>query len=155
MAFIQVSDCIPSQSQPQMSVQSINRSQDSKKIGSTLVGIESMARKQSLVILPIGTVMPSSMKAIMGITTSPTFRSNFTLSVVQCRTVTSWGNVVLFFERLYQGRSLYQTLKSTHSELANERANSRGGQPRRQRKFGERNLRRLRCELIFVSLEDL
>ena len=34
--------------------------------------------------------MPHSMKAIMGITTSPTFRSNSTLSVVQCRTDTSW-----------------------------------------------------------------
>ena len=35
--------------------------------------------------------MPHSMKAIMGITTSPTFRSNSTPSVVQCRTNTSWG----------------------------------------------------------------
>ena len=35
--------------------------------------------------------MPHSMKAIMGITTSPTFRSNSTPSVVQCRTDTSWG----------------------------------------------------------------
>ena len=34
--------------------------------------------------------MPPSMKAIMGITTSPTFRSNSTPSVVQCRTDTSW-----------------------------------------------------------------
>ena len=34
--------------------------------------------------------MPHSMKAIMGITTSPTFRSNSTPSVVQCRTDTSW-----------------------------------------------------------------
>ena len=36
-------------------------------------------------------VMPPSMKAIIGITTSPTFRSNSTPSVVQCRTTTSWG----------------------------------------------------------------
>ena len=36
-------------------------------------------------------VMPPSMKAIMGITTSPTFRSNSTPSVVQCHIDTSWG----------------------------------------------------------------
>ena len=35
--------------------------------------------------------MPHSMKPIIGITTSPTFRSNSTPSVVQCRTDTSWG----------------------------------------------------------------
>ena len=35
--------------------------------------------------------MPPPMKAIIGITTSPTFRSNSTPSVVQCRTTTSWG----------------------------------------------------------------
>ena len=35
--------------------------------------------------------MPPSMKAIMGITTSPTFRSNATPSVEQYRTDTSWG----------------------------------------------------------------
>ena len=35
--------------------------------------------------------MPPSMKAVMGITTSPTFRSNSTPYVVQCRTDTSWG----------------------------------------------------------------
>ena len=35
--------------------------------------------------------MPPPMKAIMGITTSPTFRSNSTPFVVQCRIVTSWG----------------------------------------------------------------
>ena len=35
--------------------------------------------------------MPHSMKAIMGITTSPTFRSNATPSVEQYRTDTSWG----------------------------------------------------------------
>ena len=35
--------------------------------------------------------MPPSMKAIMGITTSRTFRSNSTPSVVQCRIDTSWG----------------------------------------------------------------
>ena len=35
--------------------------------------------------------MPHSMKKIMGITTSPTFRSNSTPSVVQCCTDTSWG----------------------------------------------------------------
>ena len=35
--------------------------------------------------------MPPSMKAIMGITTSPTFQSNSTPSVVQCHTDTSWG----------------------------------------------------------------
>ena len=39
----------------------------------------------------MGMVMPHSMKAIIGITTSPTFRSNSTHSVVQCRTTTSWG----------------------------------------------------------------
>ena len=36
-------------------------------------------------------VMPHSMKAIMGIITSPTFRSNATPSVEQYRTDTSWG----------------------------------------------------------------
>ena len=35
--------------------------------------------------------MPPSMKAIMGIMTSPTSRSNATLSVEQYRTDTSWG----------------------------------------------------------------
>ena len=35
--------------------------------------------------------MPPSMKAIMGITISPTFRSNFTPSVEQYCTDTSWG----------------------------------------------------------------
>ena len=35
--------------------------------------------------------MPSSMKAIMGIMTSPTSRSNATPSVEQYRTDTSWG----------------------------------------------------------------
>ena len=35
--------------------------------------------------------MPPSMKAIMGIMTSPTFRSNATPSVEQYRTNTSWG----------------------------------------------------------------
>ena len=35
--------------------------------------------------------MPPSMKTIMGITTSPTFWSNSTPSVVQCHTNTSWG----------------------------------------------------------------
>ena len=35
--------------------------------------------------------MPPSMKAIMGIMTSPTFRSNATPSVEQYRTDTSWG----------------------------------------------------------------
>ena len=35
--------------------------------------------------------MPPSMKAIIGITTSPTFRSNSTPSVVQWCTITSWG----------------------------------------------------------------
>ena len=35
--------------------------------------------------------MPPFMKAIMGITTSPTFQSNSILFVVQCRTKTSWG----------------------------------------------------------------
>ena len=35
--------------------------------------------------------MPSSMKAIMGIITSPTSRSNATPSVEQYRTDTSWG----------------------------------------------------------------
>ena len=35
--------------------------------------------------------MPPSMKAIMGITTSPTFRSNATPSVEQYRTDPSWG----------------------------------------------------------------
>ena len=35
--------------------------------------------------------MPLSMKAIMGITTSLSFRSNSTPFVVQCRTNTSWG----------------------------------------------------------------
>ena len=39
----------------------------------------------------MGMVMPPSMKAIIGITTSPTFRSNSTPSVVQWRTTTSWG----------------------------------------------------------------
>ena len=39
--------------------------------------------------------MPPFMKAIMGITTSPTFRSNSTPSVVQCRIDTSWG--MLYF----------------------------------------------------------
>ena len=36
-------------------------------------------------------VMPHSMKTIIGITTSPTFRSNATPSVEQYRTNTSWG----------------------------------------------------------------
>ena len=36
-------------------------------------------------------VMPPSMKAIMGIMTSPTSRSNATPSVEQYRTDTSWG----------------------------------------------------------------
>ena len=36
-------------------------------------------------------VMPPSMKVIMGIMTSPTFRSNVTPSVEQYRTNTSWG----------------------------------------------------------------
>ena len=36
-------------------------------------------------------VMPPSMKAIMGIMTSPNFRSNATPSVEQYRTDTSWG----------------------------------------------------------------
>ena len=36
-------------------------------------------------------VMPPSMKAIIGITTSPTFQSNATPSVEQYRTDTSWG----------------------------------------------------------------
>ena len=36
-------------------------------------------------------VMPPSIKAIIGITTSPTFRSNSTPSIVQWRTTTSWG----------------------------------------------------------------
>ena len=36
-------------------------------------------------------VMPPSMKAIIGIMTSPTFRSNATPSVEQYRTDTSWG----------------------------------------------------------------
>ena len=35
--------------------------------------------------------MPPSMKAIMRIMTSPTFRSNATPSVEQYRTYTSWG----------------------------------------------------------------
>ena len=35
--------------------------------------------------------MPPSIKAIMGITTSPTFQSNDTPSVEQYRTDTSWG----------------------------------------------------------------
>ena len=35
--------------------------------------------------------MPHSMKTIIGITTSPTFRSNATPSVEQYRTNTSWG----------------------------------------------------------------
>ena len=35
--------------------------------------------------------MPPSMKAIIGITTSPIFRSNSTPSVVQYQTTTSWG----------------------------------------------------------------
>ena len=35
--------------------------------------------------------MPPSMKAIMGIMTSPTSRSNASLSVEQYRTDTSWG----------------------------------------------------------------
>ena len=39
----------------------------------------------------MGMVMPPSMKAIIGITTSPTFQSNSTPSVVQWRTTTSWG----------------------------------------------------------------
>ena len=39
----------------------------------------------------MGMVMPHSMKAIIGITTSLTFRSNSTPSVVQWRTTTSWG----------------------------------------------------------------
>ena len=43
------------------------------------------------VILPMGMVIPPSMKAIIGITTSPTFRSNSTPSMVQWRTTTSWG----------------------------------------------------------------
>ena len=34
--------------------------------------------------------MPPSMKAIMGITTSPTFQSNSTPFAEQCRTDTSW-----------------------------------------------------------------
>ena len=34
--------------------------------------------------------MPLSMKAIVGIMTSPTFRSNSTPSMVQCHTTTSW-----------------------------------------------------------------
>ena len=45
----------------------------------------------TLVILPIEMVMPPSMKAIMGITISPTFRSNATPFMEQYRTDTSWG----------------------------------------------------------------
>ena len=42
-------------------------------------------------ILPMGRVIPPSMKAIMGIMTSPTSRSNANPSGEQYRNDTSWG----------------------------------------------------------------